>query len=65
MRANELLEVLDDKRKWWRVKNFYGQIGHVPHTIIRPCDFKINYLAEGINANNDFNNQELEKAGYF
>ncbi|KAG1681730.1 Epidermal growth factor receptor kinase substrate 8 [Nymphon striatum] len=30
----EFLEVLDDKRKWWKVRNCHTMIGHLPHTIV-------------------------------
>ncbi|XP_022235258.1 epidermal growth factor receptor kinase substrate 8-like, partial [Limulus polyphemus] len=30
----ELLELLDDSRKWWRARNARGQIGYVPSTIV-------------------------------
>lgn len=30
----EILEVLDDSRKWWRVRNIDLQVAHVPHTIV-------------------------------
>jgi len=32
----ELLEVLDDSRRWWRCGNARGQTAHVPHTIVTP-----------------------------
>ncbi|XP_075151468.1 arouser [Haematobia irritans] len=32
----EYLEILDDSRKWWKARNMYGQIGHVPSTIVAP-----------------------------
>lgn len=32
----EILEILDDSRKWWRARNMRGQIAHVPHTIVMP-----------------------------
>lgn len=32
----EILEVLDDSRKWWKARNIHGEIGHVPHTIVSP-----------------------------
>lgn len=38
IKAGELLEVLDDKRNWWKLRNFYGNIGHAPVTILRPFD---------------------------
>uniref|UniRef100_A0A8D8W688 Epidermal growth factor receptor kinase substrate 8 n=2 Tax=Cacopsylla melanoneura TaxID=428564 RepID=A0A8D8W688_9HEMI len=31
---SELLEVLDDSRKWWKARNSRGQVAHVPHTIV-------------------------------
>ncbi|CAG0918372.1 unnamed protein product [Notodromas monacha] len=30
----EFLEVLDDSRKWWKVQNMQGRVGHVPNTIV-------------------------------
>jgi epidermal growth factor receptor kinase substrate 8 len=30
----EILEVLDDSRKWWKARNSRGQVAHVPHTIV-------------------------------
>jgi len=33
----EFLEVLDDTRKWWKARNWEGQVGHVPHTIVTPA----------------------------
>jgi hypothetical protein len=38
VKAGELLEVLDDKRNWWKLRSFYGNIGHVPVTILRPFE---------------------------
>ncbi|GIX97097.1 epidermal growth factor receptor kinase substrate 8 [Caerostris darwini] len=32
----EILEVLDDSRKWWKARNMRGQVAHVPHTIVTP-----------------------------
>ncbi|XP_054850750.1 epidermal growth factor receptor kinase substrate 8-like protein 1 [Eublepharis macularius] len=32
----EVLEVLDDSRKWWKVQNQYSQIGYVPYNIVTP-----------------------------
>jgi epidermal growth factor receptor kinase substrate 8 len=34
----ELLEVLDDSRKWWKTRNQQGLVGHVPHTIVNPYE---------------------------
>ncbi|KAI7696070.1 Epidermal growth factor receptor kinase substrate 8, partial [Sarcoptes scabiei] len=41
----EILEVLDDSRKWWKARNSRGQIAHVPHTIV--CDFESSQLGGG------------------
>jgi len=30
----EYLEVLDDSKKWWKARNWKGQVAHVPHTIL-------------------------------
>lgn len=30
----EVLEIVDDSRKWWRARNIHGQVGFVPHTIV-------------------------------
>lgn len=38
VKAGELVEVLDDKRNWWKLRNFYGSIGHAPITILRPFE---------------------------
>ncbi|CAG7731428.1 unnamed protein product [Allacma fusca] len=36
----EYLEVLDDSKKWWKARNWKGQVAHVPHTIVSsPNDF--------------------------
>lgn len=32
----EVLEVLDDTRKWWKARSISGEVGHVPHTIVSP-----------------------------
>lgn len=36
VRRGELLEILDDSRKWWRARNIDLQVAHVPHTIVAP-----------------------------
>ena len=35
VRQGELVEVLDDTRKWWKLRSFYGLVGYAPVTIIR------------------------------
>ncbi|XP_060111658.1 epidermal growth factor receptor kinase substrate 8-like protein 1 [Heteronotia binoei] len=32
----EMLEVLEDSKKWWKVQNSCGQIGYVPYNIVAP-----------------------------
>src|SRR5438552_1239873 len=32
--SGEILEVLDDSRKWWKARNWKGHVAHVPHTIV-------------------------------
>jgi hypothetical protein len=53
VQAGELVEILDDRRNWWRLRNFYGNIGHAPHTILQSFEFDIS------------KNQNNEKIGYF
>ncbi|XP_055337923.1 epidermal growth factor receptor kinase substrate 8-like [Paramacrobiotus metropolitanus] len=35
VQEGEILEVLNDSRKWWQTRNSRGQVGYVPHTIVR------------------------------
>ncbi|KAH9510541.1 Epidermal growth factor receptor kinase substrate 8-like [Dermatophagoides farinae] len=37
----EILEILDDSRKWWKARNSRGQIAHVPHTIVGEIESNI------------------------
>ncbi|XP_014662106.1 PREDICTED: epidermal growth factor receptor kinase substrate 8-like protein 1 [Priapulus caudatus] len=32
----EYLEIIDDNRNWWKGRNAYGKIGHIPYTILKP-----------------------------
>ncbi|XP_064600672.1 epidermal growth factor receptor kinase substrate 8-like protein 2 isoform X2 [Liolophura sinensis] len=31
----DILEVLEDTRNWWRLRNYLGEVGHAPYTILR------------------------------
>lgn len=71
IKSGELLEVLDDKRNWWRLRNFYGNVGHAPVTILRPFESSSND-AKNLNNNNahngnymQHNSLDQEKVGYF
>uniref|UniRef100_A0A1I8GBH3 SH3 domain-containing protein n=1 Tax=Macrostomum lignano TaxID=282301 RepID=A0A1I8GBH3_9PLAT len=35
VRRGEILEVLDDSRNWWQLRNCVGEVGHAPYTILR------------------------------
>ncbi|XP_014667431.1 PREDICTED: epidermal growth factor receptor kinase substrate 8-like [Priapulus caudatus] len=46
----EFLEILDDTRNWWKARNAYGRIGHVPYTILKAyveTDTGYNYMHAG------------------
>lgn len=58
IKTGEILEVLDDKRNWWKLRNFYGNIGHAPVTILRPFE----YISNNQTSNTNYNS---EKVGYF
>jgi hypothetical protein len=64
VKAGELLEVLDDKRNWWRLRSFYGHVGHAPVTILR--EFNSASIPHPANSNNG-NQYEAnaDKVGYF
>ncbi|XP_039956340.1 epidermal growth factor receptor kinase substrate 8-like protein 1 isoform X2 [Bactrocera tryoni] len=36
----EYLEVIDDTRNWWKVRNSVGNVGYVPHTVLKPHNFE-------------------------
>ena len=38
VQRGEILEILDDSRKWWKARNSRGQVAHVPHTIVGEID---------------------------
>ena len=31
----EYLEVMDDEKQWWKCRNKGGEVGYVPHTIVK------------------------------
>ncbi|XP_061422566.1 epidermal growth factor receptor kinase substrate 8-like isoform X2 [Lethenteron reissneri] len=35
---DDILEVLNDTRQWWKVRNQSGELGHVPSNIMLPLD---------------------------
>ncbi|CAF0853809.1 unnamed protein product [Rotaria sordida] len=34
VRCGELIEIENNSKKWWRARNFHGDVGHVPHNIV-------------------------------
>ena len=49
----EILEVLDDSRKWWKARNSHGQIAHVPHTIVGEIEPQTIMMMMSANNNNN------------
>ncbi|XP_017479993.1 PREDICTED: epidermal growth factor receptor kinase substrate 8 isoform X2 [Rhagoletis zephyria] len=35
----EYLEVIDDSRNWWKARNCVGNVGYVPHTVLKAHNF--------------------------
>ena len=50
----EILEVLDDSRKWWKARNSRGQTAHVPNTIVSEV--------EALHVNSSLNHQLRDPA---
>ncbi|KAH7639992.1 epidermal growth factor receptor kinase substrate 8-like protein 1 [Dermatophagoides farinae] len=48
----EILEILDDSRKWWKARNSRGQIAHVPHTIVGEIESNMLMMMPGAAINN-------------
>jgi hypothetical protein len=44
VRQGELVEVLDDKRNWWKLRSYYGVVGYVPVTILKKFEINNNNL---------------------
>ncbi len=40
VRRGELIEIENSSKKWWRAKNFHGEIGHVPHNIVEEIEIE-------------------------
>lgn len=65
IRVGELLEVLDDKRNWWRLRNFQGQVGHAPVTILRQFEFNQSNNFMASNNTQEHGHFDADKVGYF
>ena len=70
IKTGELLEVLDDKRNWWRLRNFHGQVGHAPVTILRQWDLsnangQTSAGNGGTLTKNHGHHSENDKVGYY
>lgn len=40
VRRGELIEIENSSKKWWRAKNFRGEVGHVPHNIVEEIEIE-------------------------
>ncbi|CAF0737754.1 unnamed protein product [Didymodactylos carnosus] len=40
VRREELVEIEDNSKKWWRVKNFRQEVGHVPHNLLEEIEIE-------------------------
>jgi len=36
----ELIEIEDNSKKWWRARNFRGEVGHVPNNIVEEIEIE-------------------------
>jgi len=36
----ELIEIEDSSKKWWRARNFHGEVGHVPNNILEEIEIE-------------------------
>lgn len=43
---------MDDSRKWWKARNYRGQVAHVPHTIVGEIESSHLMSGSGITASN-------------
>ena len=40
VRRGELIEILDNSKKWWRARNFHDETGHVPNNIVEEIEIE-------------------------
>ena len=40
VRRGELIEIENNSKKWWRARNFHGDVGHVPHNIVEEVEIE-------------------------
>ncbi len=40
VRRGELIEIENSSKKWWRARNFHGDVGHVPHNIVEEIEIE-------------------------
>lgn len=40
VRQGQLIEILDNSKKWWRARNLHGDVGHVPHNLVEEVDLE-------------------------
>ena len=40
VRRGELIEIEDNAKKWWRARNFQGEVGHVPNNILKEVEIE-------------------------
>ena len=40
VRRGELIEIEDNAKKWWRARNFQGDVGHVPNNILEEVEIE-------------------------
>lgn len=52
-------QVLDNKRKWWEVKNSSGQMGYVPSTILEVIQPSLGSSGPSLNYNHSNSSHEL------